>query len=61
MFVYKFLYGEDGLEVTKTSFLGEKQLPFLLKNQRVTGCPTKQDKLDKSVEKYKKKVRFVEF
>lgn len=30
--VVQFLYGEDGMEVTKSQFLNEKQLPFLAEN-----------------------------
>lgn len=30
--VVQFLYGEDGMEVTKCQFLNEKQLPFLAEN-----------------------------
>lgn len=30
--VVQFLYGEDGMEVTKCKFLNEEQLPFLLNN-----------------------------
>lgn len=30
--VIQFLYGEDGMDITKVQFLNEKQLPFLEKN-----------------------------
>ncbi|KAL8612111.1 hypothetical protein ACOMHN_013990 [Nucella lapillus] len=54
--VVQFLYGEDGLEVTKTQLLEERQLPFLLQNQAVLGRHTCQAAGAKAVEKHKKKV-----
>jgi hypothetical protein len=53
---FQFLYGEDGLEVTKTPFLQEKQLPFLLKNQHVLTSRAEQSGDKKKIEKLKKKV-----
>ena len=52
----QFIYGEDGLEVSKTPFLEEKQMPFLLKNQHVIGGLQESVKGDKRIEKHKKKV-----
>ncbi|XP_076439976.1 DNA-directed RNA polymerase I subunit RPA1-like [Babylonia areolata] len=54
--VIQFLYGEDGLEVAKTSLLQEKQLPFLLKNQQVFGSSIEHATKTKPVEKHKKKI-----
>ena len=31
----QFYYGEDGLDVMKTSFLSEKQFPFMASNYKV--------------------------
>ena len=33
--VVQFYYGEDGLDVMKTSFLSEKQFPFMAGNYQV--------------------------
>ena len=33
--VVQFYYGEDGLDVMKTSFLSEKQFPFMAGNYKV--------------------------
>jgi len=33
--VVQFHYGEDGLDVTKSSFLSEKQFPFMASNFKV--------------------------
>ena len=33
--VVQFLYGEDGMDITKTRFLSEKQFPFLIDNYQV--------------------------
>ena len=33
--VIQFLYGEDGLDISKTRFLSEKQFPFLINNYEV--------------------------
>lgn len=32
--VIQFLYGEDGLDITKAQFLNQKQFPFLLENYK---------------------------
>lgn len=41
--VVQFYYGEDGLDVMKTSFLSEKQFPFMAGNYKVCilflSCP----------------------
>ena len=36
--VVQFHYGEDGLDVMKTSFLSEKQFPFMAGNFKVCGA-----------------------
>jgi DNA-directed RNA polymerase I subunit RPA1 len=33
--VIQFLYGEDGLDVTKTRFMSKKQFPFIAQNYSV--------------------------
>lgn len=33
--IVQFYYGEDGLDVMKTSFLSEKQFPFMAGNYKV--------------------------
>ena len=33
--VIQFYYGEDGMDITKTRFLSEKQFPFLADNSQV--------------------------
>ena len=33
--VIQFYYGEDGMDITKTRFLSEKQFPFLADNHQV--------------------------
>ena len=33
--VIQFLYGEDGMDISKTRFLSEKQFPFLINNYEV--------------------------
>lgn len=55
-FLCQFIYGEDGLEVSKTPFLQEQQMPFLLKNQHVISGLEEPAKGEKHIEKHKKKV-----
>ena len=33
--IIQFYYGEDGMDITKTRFLSEKQFPFLADNHQV--------------------------
>jgi len=33
--VQQFLYGEDGIDIAKSSYLGEKQCDFLVENFKV--------------------------